>query len=562
MNPEKPVAMESSPGREISDPLEALQVLFPAGAFTEEEIREIVPLCAIQSFAAGSILITEGEPSDNRIYFILKGSVSVYIQDRFILRLSNFGDTIGEMGLISSAPRSATVKANESSSFLIVNAALHSGEEDSKNYKFRYFLSRIFSTILTEKLRHTSDRAKLYEDMATKSKGLEKERGLMEKEISTYLQQISLFTHLVNSAKDTILISDTAGKILLANPSLKESFGIETEQAMGMEIPLLFGLRDQGETSWDSITAAAGDGGWNGELMLHHPSQGEIPADCSVSTVYDEEGNLLAYSVILRDIRERKALEEKMRRQREELEEMYRKLKELDRAKSNFLNIVSHELRTPITNISAYSELLSTEGMVEPEDQAEFIAIIHHEAEKLNEMVKKVLAMAKMESGEMLFNFSENMPEEMLQKMIAAYREKSREKGMELNFYPEPSLHPIVYDEENLRVAIDQVLENAVNYSEADTINIRLSQNNDRTLIVIEDTGKGIDGQGVGELLEKFGRGDDVNIGHHGLGLGLPLCYLIVKAHSGVMKIDSEIGRGTTVSIDLPSRRQAETVNS
>ena len=61
------------------------------------------------------MLIREGEPSDNRVYFLLEGSVAVSIKQRFILRLQNRGDTIGEMGLISSAPRSARTPTSSSS---------------------------------------------------------------------------------------------------------------------------------------------------------------------------------------------------------------------------------------------------------------------------------------------------------------------------------------------------------------------------------------------------------------------------------------------------------------
>ena len=386
------------------------------------------------------------------------------------------------------------------------------------------------------------------------SEAIEKDRSHLEQEIANYLQHISLYSHLVNSAKDTILITDTDGKILNSNPALNKSFRIETDHVIGVELGILFGMPDSAGISWESVSLQATQGGWNGEVVLYHPNIGQIPADCSISAVHDSEGDLLAYSVILRDIRDKKILEEQTRLQKEELEAAYRKLRELDLAKSNFLNLISHELRTPITSILAYSELLKTEGMVEPDEQQQFFDIIHTEGEKLRDMVSKVLAISKMESGQMLFNFSESQVEEMVRAQVAWFRPQAESKGLEMDFEAESDLKAIVFDEENLREAIGQLLDNSIKFSDSGKITVRVGQHGNESLISIADTGKGIEGKDYGNLLEKFSRGDQVNISHHGLGLGLPLSYLIVKAHSVSLSLESNSKQGTTVSIVLPNR--------
>jgi PAS domain S-box-containing protein len=335
----------AAPDAASADRLAALRVILPEHAFSDAELADLLPMSELCRYGAAHTLIAEGEPSDNRVYFLLEGSVSVSIQGRFILRLGNRGDCIGEMGLISSAPRSATVRTEGPARFLAINSALAEREPEPGDYKLRYYLSRIFNSILTEKLRATSDRARLYEDMVTHSERVEKQRRSLEGEIATYLRQISLYSHLVNSANDAILITDSVGRILNANRALTRAFGIETDTVIGVEAGILLAMPDGAPGNWAAIAAEARGEGWHGELALYHPSRGAIPVDCSVSAVHDAEQALLAYSVILRDIRERKALEAQTLRQAAELERAYGQLRELDRAKSNFAHCLRARLR-------------------------------------------------------------------------------------------------------------------------------------------------------------------------------------------------------------------------
>lgn len=538
--------------------LDALRAIFPVEIFSDRELGDIVPMSEIYRYPEGAVLISEGEPSDGKVFFILSGSISVSIQGKFILRLKNRGESVGEMGLISSAPRSATVKTDISSTILVIDAAPHFAVDPSADYKFQYYLSRIFNSILTEKLRQTSDRAKLYEEMFTKSKGLEKERVGLEMEISRYLEQISLFTHLVNSARDVILVVDTNGVILNANDALSNAFEIETNQVVGIEVATLFGLPDIHGRAWPDLAEKARSKGWSEELVIYHPSMGQIPVDCAISAVHDVDNTLLAYSVIIRDIRGRKALEAETERQREELEQAYRQLRELDRAKSNFLNLVSHELRTPLSSILAYGELLTTEGMTEPEDQEQFIQIIYQEAGKLNDMVEKVLAISKMETGQMMFNFSENSLEDVVRFQVAMLRPQAEEKGLVIRFEVPDSLNPLVFDEDSIKEVLSQIVGNAIKFSEDGPIEVSLSQTSESSCIQVKDRGIGLDGKDFDEFLDAFAKGGGMNVGQHGLGLGLPLCYLILKSHLGSLHLKGNENGGATASIVIPNNLSAE----
>ena len=97
----------------ITDPYEVLRALAPFKLFTDSELQEIIPLCEIKTFEPEVTIIHETDPSDNRVYFLLTGGVSVYVAENFILALKRTGDIFGEMSMVDDKPRNATITARE-----------------------------------------------------------------------------------------------------------------------------------------------------------------------------------------------------------------------------------------------------------------------------------------------------------------------------------------------------------------------------------------------------------------------------------------------------------------
>ncbi len=534
-------------------PLGALRSLLPEGAFGPVELADLVPLCHVEHYPAGQVLLREGDASDNRVYFLLDGSVAVSLQGKFILRLSQHGDIFGEMALISSADRAATVQTEHPSVCLVMNAgqAFHAGEGDP--YKFRYYFSHLCNLIFSDKLRKTSERARLYEEAILHSRDVEEQSASLQEQVERNLAQLRLFTHVVESARDAVVITDLEGRVQSANPALQQSFGIAPKSLLGHRITELLGWGAASEQAWEQLRDQLEPGGWQGEALVTPPEGEPISVKCTISLVQNEQGRRLAYSVLMRDIRAEKIYQNRILLQSRQLEKAYSSLQELDRIKSHFLTLVSHELRTPITTILAYSETV-VGGLAEPQQYQEFFGVIHNEARHLSEMVDKVLAITKLESGQMLLTFQQASLSELVRGQVAMHRSKASLKHLTMEFEG-PEQGPLtVFDPERIGEAIHQILDNAVKFTERGGIRVTLEQKDRHSLLHVTDTGKGIPEDVVRTIFRKFEREDSAEHHSSGLGLGLPLCHLIVKAHSGELQITSRPGEGTTVSLSLPNQ--------
>lgn len=229
-------------------------------------------------------------------------------------------------------------------------------------------------------------------------------------------------------------------------------------------------------------------------------------------------------------------------------------LKKLDQLKSNFLSIISHKLRTPITTISLFLQNIDEKNIgANAEYFRQNVHMINDEVVYLSRLVADLLAFGQV----MVENSELNLVKSNLIAIVEEALQKSHEAqnkpGIETVFLRKP-LPDIYLDQQKISFAIQQVIDNAYKFSdETGQVIVSFEQVDERIHIVVADSGVGIPGSELGKVFDKFYQIDPDNTGQvRGFGLGLFYAREFVHQHGGDLDIESELGRGTTISIMLP----------
>ncbi len=223
--------------------------------------------------------------------------------------------------------------------------------------------------------------------------------------------------------------------------------------------------------------------------------------------------------------------------------------------KSDFVNNMTHELKTPISTISLASQMLNDKSIASSEKNYDRISgIISDESKRLGYQVERVLQMAKFDQGDLKLQFEDVSAHEIIESVITNfYLQVEAKNGMLI-----PSLHAdvdtILADPTHITNVISNLLDNAVKYTSENPEIYIGTRNQDHELIIsVRDNGIGISKSNQRRIFDKFYRVSTGNV-HNVKGFGLGLSYVkkIIEEHQGKIRVDSELGSGTTFSINLP----------
>ncbi len=220
----------------------------------------------------------------------------------------------------------------------------------------------------------------------------------------------------------------------------------------------------------------------------------------------------------------------------------------------DFVSSVSHEFRTPLAVIYSAGENLS-DGVAKAEGQvSRYGELIKGEGRKLSAMVEQILDFAGANSGRRKFSFADTEVSEIVDSALVECRSLIEERGFELETNISEGLPRINADKAALGQAIQNLIANSVKYSNGNRwIRVSASNGDGRVKIAVEDRGIGISKSDLRQIFEPFFRSKEVvDAQIHGNGLGLSLVKQIVTAHGGTVRAESEIGKGSKFTIDVP----------
>jgi signal transduction histidine kinase/tetratricopeptide (TPR) repeat protein len=222
--------------------------------------------------------------------------------------------------------------------------------------------------------------------------------------------------------------------------------------------------------------------------------------------------------------------------------------------KSEFIASVSHEFKTPLTAMGAILERLLSNEVQDPKKVQEYYRTLNHDSERLKRLVKNVLDFTKIEDGKKEYRLEAIDLGQLVRLEVEIFQEENELAGFRVETRIDENLPPVPADEEALRQALHNILDNAAKFSRREkTIEVAVSIRPDSVEIAVEDNGIGIPENEQKKVFEKFYRGKQASsVSPTGTGLGLTLVKHIMDAHGGEVVIRSQPGKGTLVSLILP----------
>lgn len=260
--------------------------------------------------------------------------------------------------------------------------------------------------------------------------------------------------------------------------------------------------------------------------------------------------------LLIRSVKHEVRQREELQKLTHELQHANEELKQLDKAKSEFISIVSHQLRTPLSVTKGYVSMI-LEGIYGAVDEKikETLSKVYVANEGLIALVNNLLDLSRMEAGTIKYEFTSESFEKMVDEIVMELELEAKHRDLWLRWHrPQEPLPFVKVDSIKFKQVIEILIENSLKYTPKGGVDVSLGKDGDALLFEVKDTGIGVDPKELGHLFNKFGRGaEGSKVNATGVGLGLYAAKQIVLAHGGQIWVESEgVGKGSTFCVKLP----------
>jgi two-component system phosphate regulon sensor histidine kinase PhoR len=229
-------------------------------------------------------------------------------------------------------------------------------------------------------------------------------------------------------------------------------------------------------------------------------------------------------------------------------------LRRLERVRQDFVANVSHEFKTPLTAIQGFAETLLGGALEDEKNNRRFLEIIRDHAVRLGRLTDDLLKLARIEAGKLEVQFQPVSVAELVEGCAATTLLKASHRNIALNLAYPPELPPVRGDAGLLREVLQNLLDNAVQYTPGGgSVNLSAAARDHEAVITVADTGIGIPLADQERIFERFYRVDAARsreVG--GTGLGLSIARHIVEAHGGRLWVESSVGQGSQFHFTVP----------
>ncbi|MBD3425875.1 MAG: PAS domain S-box protein [Candidatus Omnitrophica bacterium] len=373
-------------------------------------------------------------------------------------------------------------------------------------------------------------------DVGISSSCVDLKRGLMQAIVANITDRKRLeralreseekFRTFMETASDLMFITDREGNFNYVNEAMCNTLGYFKEEMIGMHITEIVSranlagfknahkkLLEKGEITYEPA--------WETKNRV------DVYGEMKVTAIFDHEGEFAGTRGVFRDITERKKIEKSQR------------LAQLGKLAAD----VAHEVNNPVMIISGNAELALMEG-VENKKHEQTFKVILSQCEQARSIVKRLLMFSKPSKGD----FKKTNILDSIELVVSLLEGQFTRKKIKIVKKMEFQVPDVWIDEKQIQEVLMNLLRNSADaMSEGGTITIDVTMEGPNIRIDVIDTGTGISESDMKLMFDPF-----YTTKEHGTGLGLSVCYGIIKAHGGDLWYTSKVGKGTTASIVLP----------
>jgi len=229
-------------------------------------------------------------------------------------------------------------------------------------------------------------------------------------------------------------------------------------------------------------------------------------------------------------------------------------LAEAAKMKSHFIEVASHELRSPLSNLQWVTEMLESERMGDlGEDQMDYFRMVKENVVRMQKLISDLVTVSRIQDEELALQPQEVSLEQLTRRVLSEFEFFSNAEGVEIEIEVEQDLPKAKADRSQLKMVIENLLDNAIRYTEQGTVEITISQEGDKVQFKIEDDGIGVPKEDQKYVFNKFFRSKNAaEYQVRGTGLSLYIAKKIIEQSGGKIWFESEQGRGTTFWFTLP----------
>jgi PAS domain S-box-containing protein len=335
---------------------------------------------------------------------------------------------------------------------------------------------------------------------------------------------------IVKSVADGLIVTDAYNRVILMNRAAEDLLGVRLSEVI--DRPIEFAIEEQTLREKVKETLDKKSTGYFFDFNLpgDDPKHPRIMR-ARTSVIHDREGKQAGIVTIMHDVTHER---------------------EVDRMKTEFISTAAHELRTPLTSIQGFSEILMTRDDLGTEERNKFLSYINRQSVGLTNIINDLLDISRIESGrgfalnKVIYNTTGS-----IRNVIPYFQEQYKNHRFEI--IPLDSPLELYADKEKMEQVFKNLFSNAVKYSpNGGIIRVREELAGGDYVAKIEDNGVGMTSEQLEKVFDKFYRVDASDTGIEGTGLGMTIVKHIVEAHGGQISLESELGKGTTVTFTVP----------